>query len=130
MVAFKQPDPPNSGIVPNPETVSYGASKISINDGPSALGYIFSIAASNASLPRTYSSYAVPLLAIYSRCLYLAYILGEEGLPNEEGVPYMSNCMYTVLAGTSSAFDLLLGKTLRSDGRGENRAISVIDTCI
>lgn len=114
MIAFKQPGPPNSGIVPDPETVSYGASKISINDGPSALGYIFSIAASNAAFPRTFKNYAVPLLAIYARCVYLAYILGEGGLPDEKGVPYMANCTYATLAGTDPAFNLLLGETLWS----------------
>lgn len=118
MIAFKQPDSPNSGIVPDPETVSYGASKISINDGPCALGYIFSIAASNAAFPRTYTNYAVPLLAIYARCLYLAYVLCEGGLPDEKGVPYMANCTYTTLAGTNPAFNLLLGETFWSGDMG------------
>lgn len=113
MIAFKQSGPPNSEIVPDPETVSYGASKISINDGPAALGYIFSIVASNADFPRTYNNYAVPLLAIYARCLYLAYVRGEGGLLDENCVPFMASCMYnTTLAGTNPAFHLLLGETL------------------
>lgn len=118
MIAFKQPDPLNPEIVSDPETVSYGASKISINDGPAALGYIFSIAASNAAFPRTYNNYAVPLLAIYSRCLYLAYVLCEGGLPNEKGVPFMASCMYTTLSGTTPAFHLLLGEILWSGDMG------------
>lgn len=128
MIAFKQPDPLNPEIVPDPETVSYGASKISINDGPAALGYIFSIAASNAAFPRTYNNYAVPLLAIYSRCLYLAYVLCEGGLPNEKGVPFMASCMYATLAGTTPAFHLLLGETLRSGDMGMEQHDLLITT--
>lgn len=115
LVAFNQPDPPNPAIDADPEIVTYGNNDIRINDGPSALGYIFSIAASNAAFPRKYDNYAVPLLAMYARCLYLAYILGDAGLPNDEGVPYMGNCIYTVIAGAEPGFDLLLGKMFSPD---------------
>lgn len=95
-VAFSQPRLLDSNVVPSPETVTYGAGQITINDGPSALGYIFSIAASNASSPRTYINYAVPLLAIYARCLFLAYVSAE----GSQHVPFMANCSKQLLDTT------------------------------
>ena len=97
-------------------TVSFGPNNqpLDISDGPSALGYIFSIAnpptpAPGAPAPpaRTYANFGLPLLAIYARCLYLAYI--GPGRGNFTDVPYMSCIMYTTdQAGT---FSFLLGST-------------------
>lgn len=80
---------------PFPVTVHFGLQRqpIELIDAAAALGYIFSI----VSHPHdaTWHSYWVPLLVLYSRCLYLAFVVKHE---NQEiavsGVPIMANVMY------------------------------------
>ena len=73
--------------------------------------------ATAALQPKTFGNYAVPLLAILSRCLYLIYVVkptrsGRE--PIVTAVPYMSCVMYfstIALVGQPVLFDYLLGST-------------------
>lgn len=93
-------------------TVPWGPNNqdLKIIDGPAALGYIFSVATSPNGA--TYDNYLVPLQAIYSRCLYLAYIrkIGNpEPVNNVGDPPAMSSCIYFRDAGNQLWF--LLGST-------------------
>ncbi|KAK1244947.1 hypothetical protein MKX08_004576 [Trichoderma sp. CBMAI-0020] len=97
---------------PDPVTVPWGPNNqdLKIIDGPAALGYIFSVAMPPDNA--TYENYLVPLQAIYSRCLYLAYILkiGDPRPVNNVGdPPVMSSCIYFRDAGKQLWF--LLGST-------------------
>jgi hypothetical protein len=96
------------------------------------LGYIFSVANTTAN-PRTFDNYAVPLLAIYSRCLYLAYIGRYQDRTNIVDVPYMSSCIYAEIPAVDGPagpqpreFHLLLGSTyttgIRQQALSEQRA--------
>ncbi|KAK3334089.1 hypothetical protein B0T19DRAFT_474657 [Cercophora scortea] len=96
-------------VVGHPINVTFGNGQLAITDGPSALGYIFSIAEAPAAGPpfvNTWEDYVLPLLAIYSRCLYLAYIgtmIPNPHNPNNpnlqwwesnQNVPWMAGAMY------------------------------------
>lgn len=106
--------PPSPRLEANSIQVPFGNHEIRINDGPSALGYIFSVAQTPIGdvVNRTYDGYALPLLAIYCRCLYLAYIFEAPGDPPSNTqigkVPYMSCAMYFT---SGNDFNLLLGST-------------------
>ncbi|UKZ59550.1 uncharacterized protein TrAtP1_000851 [Trichoderma atroviride] len=97
---------------PDPVTVPWGPNNqdLKIIDGPAALGYIFSVAMPPNGA--TYENYLVPLQAIYSRCLYLAYIrkIGTPRPVNNVGdPPVMSSCIYFRDVGNQLWF--LLGST-------------------
>ncbi|PTB36135.1 hypothetical protein M441DRAFT_151457 [Trichoderma asperellum CBS 433.97] len=97
---------------PDPVTVPWGPNNrdLKIIDGPAALGYIFSVATPPNGA--TYDNYLVPLQAIYSRCLYLAYIrkIGNpEPVNNVGDPPAMSSCIYFRDADNQLWF--LLGST-------------------
>jgi len=99
-----------------PVMVTFGAAQIGINDGPSALGFIFSIANPPATaLPqlRTFENYALPLLALYSRCLYLAYI--------KNGVAYVPKMSCGMYASGLNPFPLLLGSTYVTSSSNSQR---------
>jgi hypothetical protein len=91
-------------VAADPIDVPFGPNSVNIplNDGPSALGYIFTIAqASVPSWSRRFDNYVVPLQALYSRCIYLAYIVngfrpcpGAQWNRKEGNVPWMTNSMY------------------------------------
>ncbi|KAA8895542.1 hypothetical protein FN846DRAFT_969080 [Sphaerosporella brunnea] len=78
-----------------PCNVQFGAEELQIVDGPAALGYIFSVAKPPMDNP-TWESYYLPLLVIYSKCLYLSYITIVPGNANAKitDVPVMSCLMY------------------------------------
>ncbi|KAK3681140.1 hypothetical protein B0T22DRAFT_445817 [Podospora appendiculata] len=114
VVSFAKSNPPSH----NPEIiavigdliiVTFGHGQLAINDGPSALGYIFSIAQAPAAGPpfaSPWDDYVLPLPAIYSRCLYLAYF--GTMIPNPhnpdnpsllwwdsyQNVPWIAGAMY------------------------------------
>lgn len=67
--------------------------RLPIVDGPTALGYIFSIAIPTVEVP-TMGNYFLPLLKIYAKCIFLAYICGESPEPQIKQVPFMSCVMY------------------------------------
>ncbi|PON20332.1 hypothetical protein TGAM01_v210774, partial [Trichoderma gamsii] len=110
---------------PDPVTVPWGPNNqdLKIIDGPTALGYIFSVATPPNGA--TYDNYLVPLQAIYSRCLYLAYIR-KIGVPrpvnNATNVPVMSSCIYFRDAGNQLWFLLGSTYTLTYAANGSNKA--------
>ncbi|XEV04892.1 hypothetical protein FSHL1_010179 [Fusarium sambucinum] len=131
----------NPRYFPDPVTVTFGNGSIAINDGPSALGYIFSIAnrpspgPNDPPLPaKSFSNYGLPLLTIFSRWLYLAYIKERNNPQGTQSqltglVPWMSCIMYTI--DNNGGFNFLLGSTYVTnavdpdlvDDRGQKRRI-------
>ncbi|MCJ1405734.1 hypothetical protein MMC11_008964 [Xylographa trunciseda] len=95
-VRYNAPAVPGGLYTANPVNVQFGAAhqQIPINDGPTALAYIFSVATPTVANP-IYSNYALPLLVLFSRCLHLAYAsAGALGNVNTTNVPFMSCTMY------------------------------------
>lgn len=68
---------------------------LSITDGPTALKYIFSVAIPTQDVP-TIENHYLPLLTIYARAIYLAYICSEASQPQIENVSIMCSVMYVV----------------------------------
>jgi hypothetical protein len=79
----------------DPVTVHFGPNlePLEIVDGPSALGYLFSIAQAPASAD--WKSYRLPLLLCFSKCLYLAFIINpKDSSATWSTVQIMANIMY------------------------------------
>lgn len=74
---------------------SPNGARLPIVDGPTALGYIFSIAIPTVEVP-TIANYFLPLLTIYAKCMYLAYVCGESPEPQIHQVALTSCVMYVV----------------------------------
>ncbi len=111
-ISYNQPSLYTPVCVAQPITVSFNNHPIEIADGPTALGYIFSVARMPSQIrpaQLTWSNYAVPLLAIYSRCLYLAFIMNQDWQPRLLNVPWMACAMYFNDAG--GRLSLILGST-------------------
>ena len=87
----------NEAITLRPIEIRIGPKNenLSITDGPTALGYIFSVAIPTQDVPKM-ENYYLPLLTIYSRATYLAYICIEASPPRVENVPIMCCVMYVV----------------------------------
>ncbi|KAH8724863.1 hypothetical protein GQ44DRAFT_759903 [Phaeosphaeriaceae sp. PMI808] len=90
------------GIVPVFSTVKFGDGtpekrEFKILDGATALGYIFSVAIPTSNNP-TWENYYLPLGLLYSRCLYLAFVVDRGDDNHITGtlgdVPAMSCVMY------------------------------------
>ncbi|TKW56003.1 hypothetical protein CTA1_11387 [Colletotrichum tanaceti] len=81
--------------VAHPIMVPYGNAQMGIVDGPTALGYIFSVVSPPAGPQPTWQDYFLPLAALYSWAVYLAYIcsLGAQ-VPDIEAVPRMTCVTY------------------------------------
>ncbi|KAK4124718.1 hypothetical protein N657DRAFT_679553 [Parathielavia appendiculata] len=111
-ISYGQPSPSTPVCVAKPITVSFNNHLIEIADGPTALGYIFSIARMPSQVRPAqliWSNYVVPLLAIYSRCLYLAYIASQDWKPRLLNVPWMACAMY--FNDAQGRLAMLLGST-------------------
>jgi hypothetical protein len=89
---------------------------MAINDAATALGYILRIASSSVDHPgpRSFGNYALPLLAIYARCIYLLY--------HGNNVPMMSCIMYGSTLDLSNPFPVLLGSSYTSGPSGKNNS--------
>jgi len=90
--------------------------EIEIIDGPSALGYIFSVATPPQGAAACDLNYIVPLQAVYSSCVYLAYIsnvwIDEDTEDFIQDVPFMSCAMYfTDGVSNPPVHHFLLGST-------------------
>lgn len=108
--------------VAKPIIVSFQNHSIEITDGPTALGYIFSVARIPSRVrpgKLSWSNYVVPLLAIYSRCLYLAYIFNADWQPRVLNVPWMTCAMY--FNDDEDRLAVLLGSTYVSFSVDSNR---------
>ncbi|KAI0438391.1 hypothetical protein F4803DRAFT_98815 [Xylaria telfairii] len=86
--------------------------QMQIVDGPTALGYIFSVAIPPAN--PTLLNYYLPLEALYTRFLYLAFlydkVAGTQELVSAVGdIPQMSCVMYTV--GANATVRYIYGAT-------------------
>lgn len=75
-------------ILPGPN-----GARFPIVDGPTALGYILSIAIPTVEVT-IMSNYFLPLLTIYANCIFLAYICGKSPEPQIDRVPIMSCVLY------------------------------------
>ncbi|KAK0634150.1 hypothetical protein B0T14DRAFT_561663 [Immersiella caudata] len=101
---------------------------VPIIDGPAALGYILS--AAEPPEGATFESYVVPLQAIYSRCLYLAYVTVVMSSPSPKeiadipAVPWMSCSMY-LNAGANDKLYFLLGSTYAMRYTGASAELDV-----
>lgn len=71
----------------------HNGARLPIVDGPTALGYIFGIAIPTVEVP-TMANYLLPLLTIYTKCIYLAYIWSESPEPQIGQVSIMSCVIY------------------------------------
>ncbi|KAM0248966.1 hypothetical protein ACHAP5_003175 [Fusarium lateritium] len=109
------PPPLQAGqAVARPIMVPYGNAEMGIVDGPTALGYMFSVVDPPAGLDPTWQNYFLPLTGLYSWAVYLAYIGPPPGaqptvLPDIEAVPRMTCVMY--LERKNLAPYLFLGQT-------------------
>jgi hypothetical protein len=94
-----------------------------IVDGPAALGYIFSVATPPMVNP-TWENYYLPLLVIYSKCLYLAYITLVPGAANARitDVPIMSCVMY-IRPQTEPPHSFMFGSTWTSTDYDSDAAV-------
>ncbi|KAF9871808.1 proline dehydrogenase [Colletotrichum karsti] len=114
------PPPLQAGqAVALPIMVPYGNTQMGIVDGPTALGYIFSVVSPPAGLDQTWQEYFLPLTVLYSWAVYLAYIsfLGAPStvLPDIEAVPRMTCVMYLERKNLAPYF--FLGQTKARAGR-------------
>ena len=69
------------------------ATEILITDAASGIGYLFSIVNPPTGITITWSGYFMPMLVLFSRCLYLAFV-ANDGQHALSGVPIMANVMY------------------------------------
>ncbi|KAI8627445.1 hypothetical protein F5Y19DRAFT_443164 [Xylariaceae sp. FL1651] len=84
-------------LVIQPFMVPFGGpgQQLGIADGPSALGYLFSVVAPPANVALTWQDYFLPLTVCYCWCLYLTYIHFEPLVDLDiEAVPKMACVMY------------------------------------
>ncbi|KAM0084889.1 hypothetical protein ACKRZS_002836 [Fusarium odoratissimum] len=115
------PPPPMQGgqAVALPVMVPYGNAQMGIVDGPTALGYMFSVVSPPAGLDPRWQNYFLPLTVLYSWAVYLAYInfLGAPPtvLPDIEAVPRMTCVMYLEQQKLAPYF--FLGQTKARAGR-------------
>lgn len=81
----------------NPLVVHFGPqnTELQIADGASALGYIFSIVDPPPDVSLTWSEYFMPLLVLFSKCLYLLFGIDHDIRKRTvSGAPVMANVMY------------------------------------
>ncbi|KAK9418685.1 hypothetical protein SUNI508_07942 [Seiridium unicorne] len=101
-ISDDQASPWNPVRVARPITVAFhNGISIEVTDGPTALGYIFSVARMPAQVQpteMTWSDHVVPLLAIYTRCIYLAYIFNQETPNGTAWQPRPLNVPFTTCA--------------------------------
>ncbi|WYZ35445.1 hypothetical protein EsH8_X_000092 [Colletotrichum jinshuiense] len=115
------PPPPSQGgqAVALPIMVPYGNAQMGIVDGPTALGYLFSVVKPPAGLAPTWQNYFLPLTVLYSWAVYLAYISFLNApptvLPDIEAVPRMTCVMYLERQNLPPYF--FLGQTKARAGR-------------
>jgi hypothetical protein len=77
--------------------VSFGprSTQKQIVDGAAALGYLFSVLEVPVGVTPSWDTYWIPLLTLFSKCLYLAFIRPQSiGKPLVGGIPVMANVMY------------------------------------
>ncbi|KAF4453771.1 hypothetical protein F53441_3597 [Fusarium austroafricanum] len=90
-----------------PITVDLGTALVQIADGPGALAYILSVATPQISPPEPsafVNEWVIPLLAVLSRCIYLAYLYDDivgtkptdTSRPDLTSVPLMSCAMWFI----------------------------------
>lgn len=106
-----------------PDTIRWGSlgGPLGIADGPSALAYIFSVVTPTTQRP-CLNNYYLPLLAYFSKCLYLAFI-GQgagETTPLLSSVPMMSCIMY--MDGIDQPY--MLGGTYALSGNSGQNAVA------
>ncbi|KAH7146282.1 hypothetical protein EDB81DRAFT_759571 [Dactylonectria macrodidyma] len=116
----------NPTYYPDPVTVLFGNATIDINDGPSALSYIFSIANRPAAGPgqpplpaKTFSNHGLPLFTIFTRWIYLTYIRERNNAQVPQGqaegmVPFMTCLMYTL--NNNDNFQCFMGSSYVTNG--------------
>ncbi|CAO2650525.1 Nn.00g018170.m01.CDS01 [Neocucurbitaria sp. VM-36] len=80
-----------------PVVVHFGPqdTELQITDGASALGYLFSIVSPPPDVDLTWSGYFMPLLVLFSKCLFLLFAVEDDNtIMAISGVPIMANVMY------------------------------------
>lgn len=104
--------PPAPGRAANPVVVHFGPQNadMSIMDAPTALGYIFSVVTPDVAHP-TWQNHYLPLLLLYARCTFLAFLPSEVGGMNIAGVPIMCSVMYA----TNAPLQVMYGSTWMND---------------
>ncbi|KAF5003955.1 hypothetical protein FDECE_9544 [Fusarium decemcellulare] len=114
------PPPPLQGgqAVALPIMVPYGngqGDQMGIVDGPSALGYMFSVVNPPQGVIPTWQDYFLPLTVLYAWAVYLAYIQFRHAPslvePNIEAVPRMSCVMYLQRQNNVPPYHFFLGHT-------------------
>ncbi|KAF1840929.1 uncharacterized protein K460DRAFT_359472 [Cucurbitaria berberidis CBS 394.84] len=102
-----------------PLVVSFGSqdAQLLITDGASALGYLFSITSPPPHISVLWSEYLMPLLTLFSKCLFLAFVIDHTDKAYAlSGVPVMANVMYlsNEVALENSSRPFFFGATISS----------------
>jgi hypothetical protein len=103
---------------------------ISIIDGASALGYLFSVVQPPRGIKTTSHEYFLPMLVLYSQCLYLVFAKHHQGnISNLQGVPVMASVMYLADDVPKSDTPFLFGASLACDIVDDHFKVRRVTAC-